>query len=221
MEVGGALQGRGAAGPPVSRAPLALLPPDRPARPTPPLLALRAAGLREPGAHRRGAPPPPPRAAERPLCWAPLLLRGQPSAAARPYKPPATLLRCCGAATPDLPPARPRCAGHVWHGARAPRPHSLPSYVVPGRVPAAHPAGTAAGVSAAQPPIGSLQLGPASLTAAPPMLLLAARPAPPALPPQVLKCRNRETGEIVAIKKFKSRIDGENADAAQARTDCC
>ena len=33
----------------------------------------------------------------------------------------------------------------------------------------------------------------------------------------VLKCRNRETGEIVAIKKFKSRIDGENADAAQAR----
>ena len=33
----------------------------------------------------------------------------------------------------------------------------------------------------------------------------------------VLKCRNRETGEIVAIKKFKSRIDGENEDAAVAR----
>lgn len=40
---------------------------------------------------------------------------------------------------------------------------------------------------------------------------------PVAVPPraQVLKCRNRESGEIVAIKKFKSRIDGENADAAQ------
>ncbi|PRW60927.1 CMGC CDKL kinase [Chlorella sorokiniana] len=34
---------------------------------------------------------------------------------------------------------------------------------------------------------------------------------------EVLKCRNRESGEIVAIKKFKSRIDGENADAAQVR----
>ena len=33
----------------------------------------------------------------------------------------------------------------------------------------------------------------------------------------VLKCRNRETGEIVAIKKFKSKIDGENEDAAQVR----
>ena len=33
----------------------------------------------------------------------------------------------------------------------------------------------------------------------------------------VLKCRNRETGDVVAIKKFKSRIDGENADAAQVR----
>ena len=33
----------------------------------------------------------------------------------------------------------------------------------------------------------------------------------------VLKCRNRETGDVVAIKKFKSRIDGENEDAAQVR----
>ncbi|KAI7835884.1 hypothetical protein COHA_010229 [Chlorella ohadii] len=34
---------------------------------------------------------------------------------------------------------------------------------------------------------------------------------------EVLKCRNRESGEIVAIKKFKSRIDGENMDAAEVR----
>lgn len=33
----------------------------------------------------------------------------------------------------------------------------------------------------------------------------------------VLKCRNRETGDVVAIKKFKSRIDGEGADAAAVR----
>lgn len=33
----------------------------------------------------------------------------------------------------------------------------------------------------------------------------------------VLKCRNRETGDVVAIKKFKARIDGENADAAAVR----
>ncbi len=33
----------------------------------------------------------------------------------------------------------------------------------------------------------------------------------------VLKCRNRESGDVVAIKKFKSRIDGEGADAAAVR----
>lgn len=33
----------------------------------------------------------------------------------------------------------------------------------------------------------------------------------------VLKCRNRESGDVVAIKKFKSRIDGEGADAASVR----
>lgn len=38
---------------------------------------------------------------------------------------------------------------------------------------------------------------------------------------QVLKCRNRESGEIVAIKKFKSRIDGENMDAAEVRRCRC
>ena len=33
----------------------------------------------------------------------------------------------------------------------------------------------------------------------------------------MLKCRNRETGDVVALKKFKSCIDGENEDAAQVR----
>lgn len=46
-------------------------------------------------------------------------------------------------------------------------------------------------------------------------------PAAVPLRVQVLKCRNRESGEIVAIKKFKSRIDGENADAAQVRQCVC
>ena len=33
----------------------------------------------------------------------------------------------------------------------------------------------------------------------------------------MLKCRNRESGEVVAVKKFKSRIDGEGEDAAAVR----
>lgn len=51
------------------------------------------------------------------------------------------------------------------------------------------------------------------------------RPRTRSLPAQgtfgtVLKCRNRETGEIVAIKKFKARIDAENDDAAQVGAGC-
>ena len=48
-------------------------------------------------------------------------------------------------------------------------------------------------------------------------------PAPPPPHPSqgtfgtVLKCRNRESGEVVAVKKFKSRIDGEGEDAAAVR----
>ncbi|KAI3432767.1 hypothetical protein D9Q98_004307 [Chlorella vulgaris] len=33
----------------------------------------------------------------------------------------------------------------------------------------------------------------------------------------VIKCRHRESGDIVAIKRFKSRIDGEGGDAAAVR----
>lgn len=60
-------------------------------------------------------------------------------------------------------------------------------------------------------------------TAPPPRPLLhpPLAPRPPSTLRQgtfgfVIKARNKETGEIVAIKKFKSKVDGENTGAAQA-----
>lgn len=221
MEVRAALQGC------VAAAPCSPARPSRSSRPDPPphpaaLPASRAAGLREPGAHRRGAPPPPRRPAA-------------PSRSAATLRLGAVLLRRQPPADACRGPGQYSCCAMLRHAAAQP---CCP--------PASAVQGTFGTVRASarphrreqradgRPQLPPLHLWPQLLPMHPLLLNAGSRccsaadaaacrwpGAPFARPPQVLKCRNRKTGEIVAIKKFKSRIDGENADAAQARAAGC